>query len=479
MMENQSRKKINKRTIFEILLILVILALAAMYFLKFTGINGGVKVYYYTPDGTTEDGPYAAGSLVTIKDGPEIDGYTFIGWRDEQGNIEKRSEVYVNEDTYFSAVYSVGLDTDDHMVYLSNDNGLFRPADPITRKEAVMMFYKLINTGTVGKGRFTDVSETDECYSACASLKDLGVIHGKYFHPDDYMSRAEFAQMLSCFCPGYAEYMDDTESEEEILRSEVTVIMSKVLNRPGDSKNNTSMVGTFLDGSPKSDYFWAVADATIEHEHKFDGGKEVWTSAKALKEYEPGYFFVNGALHYIDENGSPLLDGEVDGLKFNSRGEETSGDEELDRYVQKIIADVCDSEDMAQSDMLKAVFKFVSDPDNYNYLTRNIYEMGDDSWVASEAKTMIKTKKGNCYNFAAVFCELARGVGYDAKAVSGTMGIDLRPHAWVEIEKNGEMMLYDPEYQYVHPELNCYQRDSSYKEKYHYHTAGENKDNMG
>ena len=474
--DNVKKSRINIRTIIEIILVLIIAALAFICFYEANEKVGTANVYYYTPEKTITDGPYDIGSVAKLIEAPQIDGYNFLGWRDEQGNIEKRTEIYVNEDTYFSAVYSVAFDTDEHMVYLENDNGLFRPMDGITRAETVKMFYALLNTGTVGKGEFEDIGEKDDCYDAAATLKDLGVISGSYFHPDDVVSRAEFSEMLSCFCPDYKDYMDDCESESPMLRYEVAVVMSKILGREGDSKNNQDAVGTFLDVSPKSDYFWAVAEATIPHEYTVSSNKEVWTTSQSLEKYEPGIFFVNGALHYIDEDGNPALDATVDWMQFNSRGEITSGDDELDILLQQIIKENCDTENMSQSEMLKVLYKFVSDQNNYKYLTRNIYEMGDESWMEQEAKTMIKTGKGNCYNYAAVFYELARAIGYEAKAISGTMGIDVRPHAWVEIEKNGEMMLYDVEYQFVHPELNCYQRDSAYKEKYHYHTIEDKTD---
>lgn len=63
-------------------------------------------------------------------------------------------------------------------------------------------------------------------------------------------------------------------------------------------------------------------------------------------------------------------------------------------------------------------------------------------WQVSGALKMINNKGGNCYESAALFCWLAKGLGYDAKAVSGkTSG---RPHGWVEIKKGGKWYVCDP-----------------------------------
>ena len=58
---------------------------------------------------------------------------------------------------------------------------------------------------------------------------------------------------------------------------------------------------------------------------------------------------------------------------------------------------------------------------------------------------MFQTGKGNCYNFAAAFWALARGVGFDAVCCSGLVGVDRNPHCWVVIEIEGTPYIFDPE----------------------------------
>ena len=58
---------------------------------------------------------------------------------------------------------------------------------------------------------------------------------------------------------------------------------------------------------------------------------------------------------------------------------------------------------------------------------------------------------GNCYVYAATFCEMALALGYDAHMISGT--VILRsglpgPHGWVEIDNyNGKTYVFDPDFE--------------------------------
>ena len=57
--------------------------------------------------------------------------------------------------------------------------------------------------------------------------------------------------------------------------------------------------------------------------------------------------------------------------------------------------------------------------------------------------------KGNCYVLAAMFCEMARLLGYDAHLISGQVPLlagGYGPHGWVEIIENGTTYVYDPDY---------------------------------
>ena len=497
----------NWRTWLEVILGALVLILAGVLVFGGKSKQSAVKLVLYTPEETITKSDLEPGTEVSLEPGPEIEGYVFIGWRGEDGQMETNPSVTVYEDTYYSAVYTVGLNTEKHIVFLDNVDGLFRPGDSLTRREAAVAIYRLMDRNTVSDERFKDVPEDDECFAATSTLKNLGILSGNYFHPDEAITRGDFLKLLTSFFPVSGEecvFSDlDNKSEyyqayctaaangwitegentaanpyEEIARSETATIVCRALGRTGDTEGNTKSVGTFLDVSQKDENFWPIAESTIRHDFRTDDGKEIWTKSDYLPSYEPGFFYVGVVLHYIDETGEPVIGKSVEYMDFNERGEITSGDSELDKYIRAVLKDVLLEEgetDLNGKDehvMLKQLFDYVSDQNTYNYLSRNKYEVGDISWVKDEALTMLKTKKGNCYNFAAVFYELARAIGYDAQIFSGTMGLEGSPHAWVEIEHNGMMCLYDTEDRFAHPDRNSYERDPEYMARYHYHKNG-------
>ena len=72
-----------------------------------------------------------------------------------------------------------------------------------------------------------------------------------------------------------------------------------------------------------------------------------------------------------------------------------------------------------------------------------------EEWYAIEG---FETRCGNCYTFSSVFCQLARGLGYNARYVEGeAYGIRGRyePHGFVMVEVDGVWYICDPELQHV------------------------------
>ena len=60
-----------------------------------------------------------------------------------------------------------------------------------------------------------------------------------------------------------------------------------------------------------------------------------------------------------------------------------------------------------------------------------------------------KNGKGNCYVMAAMFCEMARLLGYDAHLISGRVPLlqgGYGPHAWTEVNINGSTYVCDPDF---------------------------------
>ena len=191
-----------------------------------------------------------------------------------------------------------------------------------------------------------------------------------------------------------------------------------------------------------------VTDAEVDGLYYDENGR------CASYDFEPGFVNLGGYLYYVDEDGRFAQDTEIGGIYFGSDGRYTSGSEELDALVAEVLAPICE-ENETREEMLRAAFNYVRD--SFEYLRRNYYAVGETGWEVEEATTMFSTGRGNCYNYAAAFWALARGLGYDATAVSGTMGWDYEPHGWVTIyDENGALLTYDTETEMA------YRRDGDY-----------------
>ncbi len=158
-----------------------------------------------------------------------------------------------------------------------------------------------------------------------------------------------------------------------------------------------------------------------------------------------------------------------------------TGDAELDELLYAVVDEQTD-ESMDDEEKLHTLFQYVAG--NFGYLRRNYYEPGEHDWLNEEAKTMLTEHNGNCYNFAATFCLLARCIGYDAEAFSGTIygqpdpgqtHPTHRPHGWVEIVIDGERYIFDPDMQavvaYWNQDDSFYMRDDGIRNQYGYTKA--------
>ena len=492
------KKKKSPRPGWMIALIIVQLALL------FLIIAGGIWLYHRTQSAIfdvtykipgQEDivHSYFYGETAELEADPEIDGYTFLGWEDKNGNIEDQTEFPVYRNLTYTASFAMQFETKKHISYLSlTDEGVFNVDGPVTNGEAVSVIYKLLNTKLTGKGSFLDVSKEDDCYKAAATLKDLGVISGSRLHPDEVITRGDFLKMICSFFPqsretfkfadidskddyypyfctaaanGWIESGAKVEAAplEELTRGTFAHIMNRVLGRDTEKRLTIEDVGTVLDVPFSNDYFEDVAEAAIPHEYKLVNDREVWTSSEPLPIHEPGYFYAGVRLHYIDEEGVPASDTVIDGLYFNKNGEVSTGNDELDHLLWAAMEEEIDPNTMTQEEMLKVMYDYVVK--SFSYQKGNIYEVGAEGWDVAEAYKMMTTKKGNCYSYAATFYEFARFVGYDAKLFSGVVFGDqqvfydeegelirapegLTPHGWVEIEFNGKYYIFDTEYEY-------------------------------
>ena len=176
-----------------------------------------------------------------------------------------------------------------------------------------------------------------------------------------------------------------------------------------------------------------------------------------LSDTDTGCIFADGALHRTDghvvlslRGGQLLQDGAQGEYLFDENGYYTTGNEELDALLDEAIA-ACTTQDMTQEQMLRACYDYVR---SYKYLGRNAAFGAEVKTPPYEkllefAQKILSTGKGDCYNFAASFCLLSRRLGFAAECIIGECGYvwNWHPiaHGWVEITKDGQTLLYDPQ----------------------------------
>ena len=434
------------------------------------------------------------GEPVSLPESVNVEGYTFLGWMDADGRMENHGSVPVYRDLVYTAKLVPAFETKEHIPYLTTDaEGVLDVDGSITVREFVNILYLLLNTEETGNGIFVDVPSDDSCHDAAAYLKDIGILSGTRLHPDSRLSCGEMIETLCRFYPSsdrrdfvFQDLEPDSpyypffctaaergwipsgtlvraEATENISRGRFARIMNHVLHRDAERHLDQKDVGTILDVPPSGDYYDSVVEAIIPHEYRMKGDVEIWTSSEALPVHNPGFFFAGVRLHYIDEDGIPAVNGTVDGLDYNRNGEVTSGDAWLDRELWSILENTIDPKTMDREEMLRAVYDHVVD--NYSYRYGSMYAFGAEGWAVKEARRMLEYGSGNCYCFAALFYELARFVGYDAKLYSGRSygeqyeyrayegglvyaPMGYTPHGWVEIEFDGVPYIFDTEYEY-------------------------------
>ena len=223
------------------------------------------------------------------------------------------------------------------------------------------------------------------------------------------------------------EALPETESEY-VTRAEFAFCVSRLLG-----KDSAAEDVYYPDVAPTH---WASAEVLAA------AGSGTLTKESLESMTRDGFLWFGGYLYRLGDDGYFLTDSEFDGLYFDKNGRYTSGSAELDDYVAQTLSDFM-TPDAARLDDLKAIYYHVKN--DFQYLTRNYYDSGATGWDIDEALTIFRTNKGNCYCYAGAFCALARGLGYNARTYSGSIGIENQPHAWTEITLDGKIYICDPE----------------------------------
>lgn len=474
----EETKTINKKRLTRILAItLGVLVLLGLIALLLVNSVGKASVHFLSPDGE-EIFRVLKGSALPMPPGPEQEGYVFLGWQNEQGDLERRESIVVREDSWFAAEYAVALLTEEHPAYLfADEQGFYRPDAPMTRADAALMLHTLLAAPVKAGGNFIDVAKNAPYAEATAALRELGVVTGSRFHPEETITRRELLGMLSAFCPAATEqfsFQDLPETDplypaacaaaqmgwidsgkrvklhpdETMTRLETAQLMNAVTGRAAQPSAKDRQVGAPVDLYPDAEGYWDMIEAVVPHSFdRPDDGSERWTDSEPVKKLPQGVRLVGTQLSCIGKDGRLLRNADVGLLHFDENGTYTSGSPALDEEIQKVLQQVL-TEDMTEEERLRAIYDYTRD--SFTYLRRLPFADGDTSWLLDEAYAMLTQRKGNCYSYASVFCMLARAIGYDAVIYSGRVGANYSPHAWVEIDFGDGPRIFDTELEMAH-----------------------------
>ncbi len=182
---------------------------------------------------------------------------------------------------------------------------------------------------------------------------------------------------------------------------------------------------------------------------------------------EPGFFQIGGWLYCLGADGALLRNTTLGTLTFGPDGRYTSGDGALDEMVAaRLEALYLAYPDAEAEEMLRQVYLYCRE--SFRYVRRDTYAYGEHGWEIGDAKKIFDTGYGSCYNFSAAFWAMARGMGYEATCVSGSVfGFgEVKHHGWVEIPFDGVPYVFDPEMDYGYRYMYDIQGFDFYKLSY-------------
>ena len=349
-----------------------------------------------------------------------LQGIQALGWKNEAGEVVDPTAVPVTGSVQYTLSFYPVLDR--HVPYLFvNENGQLRPDDQLTEKELKQALEALAAGGA--KAYFPELPQEDIAVGEENAVKLL-----RHFFPKEAIEEA----------------MVDGE---KLTRSEFAKMMNQLLGRDTAKKVQLDAAAVIpADITSDREDASQLLEAAMAHTEEEAGIN--WTDVDLPTDLEPGFVNLDGYLYYITEDRLFLKDGRVGDLYFGEDGRYTTGDKELDDIVAGILKQLIEENpDKSGLDLLRVVHIYCRD--SFKYLRRydNAHEVGETGWDVHDAKEMFLTGRGNCYNYAAAFWALSRGLGWETYAISGTCTKTVQPHGWCLINIDGEDYFFDCEWE--------------------------------
>ena len=362
-------------------------------------------------------------------------GLRIEGWLDPSGNPADPFTTAVIADVRYTAVAYPELTT--HGAYLFTDaNGMLWPDEALTGDALAMALQALAAPGA-------------EVYFPTLPTGA------------EPLTREALVTTLSAFFEE-AAVTAAVPGQEPLTRTAFAAVMQTLLGRSGD-ETFTLPEGYVLPSDVTSDRTDAslLLEACVPHTPAESGTR--WQELELISPYEPGFVLVDGWLYYVDEERYLLRDGYLGELYFGADGRYTCGDAVLDQTVAVLLDTfIRTNPEATRFELLRMAFDYCHQSFGYRRSWDDHPAKGSHGWEVQRAKDIFESGKGNCYGFAAAFWALARGLGYEARAISGVVLSDEQPHSWCFIEFDGMDYIFDPQWQFDYTRREIYEYDMFY-----------------
>ncbi|MCF0120876.1 MAG: transglutaminase domain-containing protein [Oscillospiraceae bacterium] len=138
---------------------------------------------------------------------------------------------------------------------------------------------------------------------------------------------------------------------------------------------------------------------------------------------------------------------------FDEEGYYTSGDIELDIIMESVIFSCLSDGDVSRLTLLRAVYDYIMDYHDYESIL--FPDITEDGWEIEYAKDFLTSGLGNCFSYAASFCQLAKALGFETRTVYGQVNQTFQwcDHCWNEVRIDGHVFLVDAEMEGVFSRL--------------------------